>query len=221
MMFENFNATRFESSGVFYNTEFEDILSKIITCYDLMRTDKVSLTNDENAIRDVLLINYLKNNSIRKKINLTNYLFDREIPEDRSLGRTDIKIQTQNTFEDTSAYYIIECKRLDAINTKGETGLNAKYIEYGIHRFASSYYSAHHKTNGMIGFIVESIDIHKNVLEINNLLATNFLNANTTQALQYRNIIADFNYSYCSCHNITGNQVLLYHLMFDFSKNIQ
>jgi len=102
-----------------------------------MLEDNVSLSNDENTIRDVLLINYLRDNSIRKKINLTNYLFDREVPEDRSVGRTDIKIQTQNTFEDTSAYYIIECKRLDGTNTTGTTGLNAKYIENGIYRFAS------------------------------------------------------------------------------------
>lgn len=221
MMFPEPNASQFESSSIFYNTEFEDILSKIIYCYSFMIEDNVSLSNDENTIRDVLLINYLKNNSIRKKINLTNYLFDREVPEDRSLGRTDIKIQTQNTFEDTSAYYIIECKRLDATNATGITGLNARYIENGIYRFASSYYSTHHKTNGLIGFVVELIDINKNVSEINILLATNFINANTTQKLQYRNIVDYFNYSYCSSHHIAGNQVLLYHLMLDFSKNIQ
>jgi len=221
MMFPEPNASKFESSSIFYNTEFEDILSKIITCYSFMLEDNVSLFNDENTIRDVLLINYLRNNSIRKKINLTNYLFDREVPEDRSIGRTDIKIQTLNTFHDTSAYYIIECKRLDATNTNGTAGLNAKYIKNGIYRFASSYYSVHNKTNGMIGFVVESIDINKNVSEINNLLATNYLNAYTTQNLQYRSIIDGFNYSYCSCHNITGNQVLLYHLMLDLSKNIQ
>ena len=221
MMFDNLNATQFESSSIFYNAEFEEILSKIITCYDLMITDKVSLINDENAIRDVLLINYLKNNLVRRKINLTNYLFDREVPEDRSLGRTDIKIQTQNTFEDTNAYYIIECKRLDTTNISGTTGLNAKYIENGICRFVSSYYSTHHRTNGMIGFVVEQLDINKNVSEINNLLATSFVNANTTQGLQHRNIISDFNYSYCSCHNTIDNKVLLYHLMFDFAKNIQ
>ncbi len=220
-MFDNLNASRFEASTIFYNTEFEEILSKIITCYYLMLADKVSLTNDENNIRDVLLINYLKNNTIRRTNNLTNYLFDREVPEDRSLGRTDIKIQTKNTFEDTNAYYTIECKRLDATNISGTTGLNAKYIDNGIARFISSHYQTHLKTNGMIGFVVEPIDIGKNVEEINNLLASNVIRANTIQDLQYKSIIAGFDYSYCSCHNITDNQVLLYHLMFDFSKNIQ
>ncbi len=102
MMFTELNASSYDYNGIFYNAEFEEILSKIITCYNLMLTDNVSLTNDENAIRDVLLINYLNDNPTRKKNKLTDYLFDREVPEDRSLGRTDIKIQTLNTFQDTS-----------------------------------------------------------------------------------------------------------------------
>ncbi len=220
MMFAELNASGFEYNGLFYNAEFEDILSKIISCYNLMLADNVLLTNDENAIRDVLLINYLKDNLIRKRIKLTDYLFDREVPEDRSLGRTDIKIQTLNTFQDTSAYYIIECKRLDATNPNGTTGLNAKYIKNGIYRFASATYSTYYKTNGMIGFVVEPIDVNKNVSSINNLLATEFLAANTTQDLQYREIVTDFDFSYSSCHNVLVNSVVLYHLMLDFSKNI-
>ena len=221
MMFPEPNASQFESSSLFYNSEFEDILSKIIICYNLMLTDNVSLTNDENAIRDVLLIHYLKDNPTREKIKLTNYLFDREVPEDRGLGRTDIKIQTQNTFLDTSAYYIIECKRLDATNTEGTTGLNAKYIDEGIYRFTSEYYSTHYKTNGMIGFIVESIDINTNISSINNLINTNFTNSYTIQDLQFKEIVSDFDYSYSSQHDVRGNHMLLYHLMLDFSKNIQ
>jgi len=220
MIFTELNASGYEYNGIFYNAEFEDILSKIITCYNLMLADNVLFTNDENVIRDVLLINYLKDNAIRKKIKLTDYLFDREVPEDRSLGRTDIKIQTLNTFQDASAYYIIECKRLDATNTTGTTGLNAKYIENGIYRFVSSYYSTHNRTNGMIGFVVESIDINKNVSSINNLLTTSFLDANTTHNLQYREIVADFDFSYCSYHDVDGNNLVLYHLMFDLSKNV-
>lgn len=179
-MFRELNASGYEYNGIFYNAEFEDILSKIISCYNLMIADKVSLINDENAIRNVLLVNYLKDNSIRKKVKLTDYLFDREVPEDRSIGRTDIKIQTLNTFHDTGAYYIIECKRLDATNLNGTTGLNAKYIKYGMYRFVSTTYSAHYKTNGMIGFVVEPMDINANVTSINNLLANNYSEANTT-----------------------------------------
>ena len=57
-----------------------------------MITDNVTLSNDENSNRDVLLKNYLKENQIRKKIGLTDYLFDREVPEDKTIGRTNIKI---------------------------------------------------------------------------------------------------------------------------------
>lgn len=221
MIFTELNASGYEYNGIFYNAEFEDVLSKIIICYNLMIADNVSLTNDENAIRDVLLINYLKDNSIRKKIKLTDYLFDREVPEDRSIGRTDLKIQTLNTFQDTSAYYIIECKRLNATNLNGTTGLNAKYIKDGMYRFASATYSTHYKTNGMIGFVVEPIDISANVTSINNLLANNFSEANTTQDLQYREIVINFGYSYCSSHNVSEDSVVLYHLMFNFSENIK
>lgn len=221
MMFTELNASGYKYTDAFYNAEFEDILTKIITCYYLMIADKVSLTNNENTIRDVLLINYLKDNSIRKKINLTSYLFDREVPEDRSIGRTDIKIQTLNTFQDTSAYYIIECKRLDATNFNGKSGLNAKYVKDGIYRFTSTTYSTHYKTNGMIGFVVEPIDINSNVSTINNLLTTEFPAANTIQELQYRQIVKGFAFSYCSHHSLTKDSIVLYHLMFDFSKNIQ
>ena len=220
MMFGNLEAAEFKYNTIIYNSEFEDILSKIIICYDLMIRDKVSLCNNENDIRDVLMIKYLKNKSIRQNIKLTNYLFDREVPEDKSIGRTDIKIQTLNTFEDVEAYYIIECKRLDKKNPDGISGLNAKYIENGICRFTSETYSSFYKTNGMIGFIVEQMNISENITSINNLLALNFPKINTTQELQYREIYKDFNFSYCSCHKNIDKQIVIYHLMFDFSKNI-
>jgi len=221
MMFTELNASGYEHNGIFYNSEFEDILSKIIICYNLMLADKISLTNDENAIRNMLYLNYLNNDAVRKYVGLQYYYFDRETQEDRTVGRTDIRILTANSFFETAAYYIIECKRLDATNPNGTTGLNAKYIENGISRFTSILYSTHYKTNGMIGFIVESIDINQNVSLINNLLATNFRDRNTTQDIQYREISAGFNFSYCSCHNVEGNNVVLYHLMFDFSKQVK
>jgi hypothetical protein len=219
-MFIELSASGYDYNGIFYNAEFEDILSKIIACNHLMLADNESLTNDENAIRDVLYLNYLNNDAVRKYVGLQHYYFDRETKEDRTIGRTDIRILTANSFLETAAYYIIECKRLDAANPNGKTGLNAKYIENGIYRFASLYYSTHNKTNGMIGFVVESMDINKNVSSINNLLATSFSAANTTQDLQFREVVVDFDYSYCSCHNVDGNSVLLYHLMFDLSMKV-
>src|SRR5690349_10381103 len=142
MTFTELDASRYEYNGKFYNAEFEFVLTRIILCYYLMLKDNVKLPNDENKIRDALLLNYLKNNKIRQDIDLTDYLFDREVPEDRTKGRTDLKIQSINTFLDTDAYFIIECKRLDDINITGINGLNGKYVGGGMFRFASSTYSS-------------------------------------------------------------------------------
>lgn len=221
MMFTELNASGYGHREAFYNAEFEDILSKVIACYNLMLDDNVSLSNDENSIRDVLLINYLKNNAVRRKIELTDYLFDREVPEDRTIGRTDIKIQTLNTFQDTQAYYTLECKRLDAINPSGGTGLNAKYIQNGIYRFAGKTYSTHYKTNAMIGFVVQEMDIHKNVDCINTLLKSSFTEANTIRGLSNRNIVAGFKFCYYSKHSLDNEEIIIYHLMLDFAKNIK
>lgn len=187
-----------------------------------MLSDKVRVMNNENLIRDKLLIKYLKNNEIRNKIQLTKYLFDKEVPEDNTKGRTDIKVQTINTFLDTSAYYIIECKRLNNQNLNGTTGLNAKYIKNGIMRFIDVQYSTNKYLNGMIGFVVEQMDIHANITNINNLLRENFSDANTETFLALLSFIEDFKYQYYSTHKDSGNKkIKLYHLMFDFSKNIE
>lgn len=221
MVFETLSASKYKYKDFFYIHEFEDMLSKIIKCYNLMIEEHFHLENDENKIRDVLMIEYLKNYDIRNKIGLNNFLFDREVAEDIGVGRTDIKISTLNTFSDTSAYYTIECKRLDAKNLNGKSGLNAKYIENGILRYTSQIYSCHYKTNGMIGFVVQELDINGNITSINNLLKNNFVNCSTSQALQPKEIDLDFKYCYSSKHGDLGNEILIYHLMLDFSKNIR
>lgn len=221
MMFTELNASQYEYNGVFFNAEFEELLSKVIACYHLMLADNVTLTNDENSIRDVLLINYLKNNKVRKQVDLVNYLFDREVPEDTTIGRTDIKVQTTNTFKDSGAYYTIECKRLDATNRAGKTGLNAKYIENGIQRYVMKSYNCHYKVNGMIGFITQTIDIHQNTMSINSLLTSDYKHITTTQLLTGKTILSGFDFSYFSTHNSRDEELTIYHLMFDFSKNVR
>lgn len=221
MIFTEINASNYGFNEVFYNAEFEEILSKIIVCYQLMLADNVTLSNNENQIRDVLYLNYLNNDKVRKSIGLLDYYFDRETQEDRTTGRTDLRIITPNSFMETEAYYIIECKRLDTSNPNGTTGLNGRYIEKGICRFVSQTYSAHYKTNGLIGFIVEAMDINANVASLNNLLKANFTVANTVQELIYRGITTGFNFTYCSAHRTKKDRILLYHLMLDFSKKIK
>ena len=221
-MFGSLDASNFNGSTLFYEKQFEEILSKISVCYQLMKADKVVLENDENKIRDLLLLNYLKNNEIRRKVDLLQWHFEREVQEDHSIGRTDIKVISPNTFEKQEAYYILECKRLDNTNTTGTTGLNAKYIENGIDRFIAKYYSSYYRVNGMIGFIVEDLKIDENVKSINTLLTTSFSSIATKQEITKDSFIDDFEYHYNSIHADKDNDELkIYHLMFDLSENIQ
>lgn len=219
MMFSELDATVYKYNSLFYNAEFENILSKVIACYNRMLSDNVSLTNNENSIRDYMLYNYLKRQWFKEKHGITNYLFDPELPE--NTGRVDIRIMPVNPLINDEAYYVIECKRLNAKNQNGKTGLNAEYVSEGICRFVSKKYSTYYKTNGMIGFIVESIDIHKNVTAINTLLNNSFPQANTCRLLRNHIIVKDFEFSYSSIHNRDADEIIIYHLMFDFAKNIQ
>ncbi|MCL2722101.1 MAG: hypothetical protein FWD47_12300 [Treponema sp.] len=215
------NASVFDHSSVFYNHEFENILIGIINCYKLIITCKVVLPNDENEIRNKIVgDDYLNNNQVRKKLGIIDYIFEPEAPE--KTGRVDIKIiSRQSTFIDTKAYYIIECKRLDNKNTTGTTGLNAKYINDGIARFASEKYSMYGNTAGMIGFVVEEMDIHQNILDIRTLLNQHFFaHVSTEEAFAHKTIVTDFKFSYYSIHKIDGVSKIIYHLMFDFSNNI-
>lgn len=180
-------------NGTNGKTRFNILILSIYKCYELMIKDKILLPNLENDIRDILLYNYLNNNEIRNKLDFSNFLFDPEVPENS--GRSDIKVQTYDTFQDTKAYYIIECKRLD-----GYSNLNKEYIKNGIDRFLSAKYSSYYKINAIIGFIVKDINIDKNIQKIGTFF----------------NIIEN-NKLYHSNHK----DLKLYHLMMDFSKNIK
>ncbi len=220
-MFDNLDSTIYEYGESIYFDEFRVLIQKIVICYCLMLGDDLELEKDENKIRDVLLINYLKNNLVRKRIKLGDFIFDREVPEDRSRGRTDIKIQTNQSFVDTDAYYIIECKLLNSVNPRGVSGFNAKYITEGLMRFITGKYSCYYGLNGMIGFIVESIEIEQNIVYINDLINHNFPETNTIQNLQREDFIEKFEFIYSSRHDtVVNNPILLYHLMLDFSENI-
>ena len=179
--------------------------------------------NKEVEIRDVLYNKYLNNNEVRGQVGL-NYNIDCEPAEYRNgkcSGYIDLKIFSGNSLTDTSAYYIIECKRLDNQNLNGTTGLNAEYIKNGIMRFVSGQYSTNKYLNGMIGFVVEQMDIPANITNINKLLRENFSDANTETVLTFHNFIKDLKYQYYSIHkDIKDRKIKLYHLMFDFSANI-
>ncbi len=178
-------------------TRFKTLMFTIYKCYELMIKDKLILPNLENNIRDILLYDYLNNNKIRQTLDFSNFLFDPEVPENS--GRSDIKVQTYDTFQNTKAYYIIECKRLDGYAT-----LNKEYIKNGINRFLTTEYppkySSFYKISGMIGFVVKDIDIDENIQKIGSFF-------NTIQ----KDKVYDSNHE----------SLKFYHLMMDFSKNIE
>ena len=194
----------------------------------LQNDDKwgVAVSNNEEKIRDLLYSQYLNNNDVRNSIGLNfNIVCEpAEYSEDgKCTGYVDLRVFSRNSLTDTSAYFIIECKRLDNQNLKGETGLNAKYIKDGIMRFVNKQYSANKHLNGMIGFVVESMNISGNIDNINNLLKNKYACSNTLTKLTVTDFIQDFDYQYYSEHKVIEKhkKVKLYHLMFDFSKNMQ
>lgn len=222
-MFPSLDATNFKSSAFLYDKKLENILSKITYCYNMMITDNIILENNENKIRDVLLYKYLKNNDTRKVLGFISEQlhFESEVREDHSVGRTDIKIISPNTFEKQEAYYTIECKRLDEKFSTGISGLNQKYINEGMQRFTSKYYSSHYRVNAMIGFIVDKIDVHLNITKINTLLLAS-PSLTTLKQITQDNFISNFEYHYYSKHmDIDNDELKIYHLMFDFNLNIQ
>lgn len=226
MVFNLPDASVFAESVNFYSAEFEDILAKVVLCYRMMINGGVAVSNNEEKIRDLLYSQYLNNNDVRNRIGLNfNIVCEpAEYSEDgECTGYVDLRVFSRNSLTDTSAYFIIECKRLDNQNLKGETGLNAKYIKDGIMRFVNKQYSTNKHLNGMIGFVVESMNITDNIDNINNLLKNKYACSNTLTKLTVTDFIQDFDYQYYSEHKITEKQkkVKLYHLMFDFSKNMQ
>lgn len=228
MIFTELNASGYEHNTTFYQNEFEDILRGVIVCYNTICSSNISLLNDENEIRNAILKNYLKNDSFKKaNFNLSNYHFDYETIENK--GRADIRILPINPYVNDQAYYVIECKRLDNQNLNGTTGLNAEYVKNGVCRFVTDYYSSYFGINGMIGFVVDDMCIDKNIPHLNSLLTQDLINdrketvnAKLTQEITPIKISGEFDYSYTSNHKInTQNEVILYHLMLNFSKNIQ
>lgn len=222
-MFNSLDPSAFPGSEDFYIAEFEIILTKIVCCYKMMIGNGDTVPNKEEKIRDILYNRYLNNNKVRNQIGLCfNIVCEpAEYINGECSGYVDLRIFSRNSLADTSAYYIIECKRLNNQNLRGKTGLNAEYIGSGIMRFVSGQYSTNKYLNGIIGFVVVQMDIDANVENINHLLKETFSEANTESVLTSLNFIRDFQYQYYSLHKGTDNKkIKLYHLMFDFSANM-
>ena len=221
------NATSFVYSQTRRNFSFESILTTCVDVYNVIIGSAIQLANDENTIRDEFL-KYLQDMCFKQSHELKTLKFDKETSE--NTGRADLRVlPTKDEYVNDEEYYIIECKRLDAKNLYGTSGLNAEYVKNGICRFVSGYYSTYYGCNAMFGFVVEHVDIGNDIVNsINSMLNVTMVNdhdidvnANVIQQMCYQDFANSYPYSYISTHtHFSGNELILYHLMFDFSNNI-
>jgi hypothetical protein len=226
-MTNDMNPSMFVGTVNFKQKEFEQILYGCYKVYKSIIQRGTLFKNNENSISDGIMV-YLADDSFKNTtFPLGNYHFEPETREGK--GRTDIKILPINPYEGNDAYYLIECKRLNNKNVVGKTGMNAEYIKNGICRFITEFYSSYYNCNGMFGFVVDSMDIDTNISNINTMLNRDFINdknkivnAKVIQNLSKINIVENFEFTYLSKHKTKSNkEITLYHLMFDFSKNIR
>ena len=207
----------------------QDILVKILQCSEMMVADyKISgkrIRNHEEHIRNVLYNEYLNDNRIVEKIGLNKFHFEAEVPENYQnhtpIGRVDLKVINQDTFTQKDAYFIIECKRID-----GGVRLNKAYVTDGINRFLShkrnqSKYSSYYGVNCMLGFVVNRIDIDKNMTKIN--LIHQEINTLKKKATDINEYIFNehFKFTYVSNYSMSNNILKLYHAFYDFSLIIK
>lgn len=196
----------------YIDENFEFILTQIQNCYKKMLIDYDFVENNENKIKNRLYKDYLDKQSIIDDLKLNGYRFKTEtafVDENyNEKGYSDIEvIDLIGSLKNINSFYIIECKRIDGVNSHHQSSLNNKYINEGINRFIVEKYPTHNKVNAMLGFVVKNIDINSNSIHF-------------TDFVQYK-FIEDFEFSYRSNHNTnTNKKITLYHLMLDFSSKI-
>ena len=149
---------------------YQDIENVIIQSIKYMSLVKTNVNFIENEITDIWISTTLMNDSYRKQNNVLLYRFDRETQENylpAKTGHVDVKVTISPiSFENVSAYYIIECKRID-----GKLKLNKEYYINGIKRFVSksnNYYTFYNNKAMMVMYIKnDNIDIQKCIKSIN------------------------------------------------------
>ncbi|WP_167450451.1 hypothetical protein [Sphingobacterium multivorum] len=192
----------------YQDRDLKYILFCIYSCYLEILNSSVLVKNDENSIRDLFICDdYLDNHQLKEKLGIGQYKFDKEIQIQD--GRVDIRVLDMIKIMkgDYRPYYFIECKRLDGANSQRKNSLNNKYLNDGLSRFITEKYPTYLEANGMIGFVVENIDIGDNSKHFPDF--------------QYDNFIENFKFTYRSCHvTQTLKRIVLYHLMLDFSSKL-
>lgn len=200
--------------------DLEQITSYIMEICELLIEDFTrknrKLPNNENRIRSIMLEEYLDNDSIRRNHDMLDYSFTPETQENYDgkgnyIGRADIRIKLKTDFDKHSAYYIIECKRID-----GTEDLNKKYIEEGVVRFITQKYSAYYGKNIMLGFVVKEINMSDNVKKIEDLQSINLdarIQGNFTRVYKGKNCEM-----YQCFYQIEKGGLELRHIFSDFSN---
>jgi len=216
------NANTFFPTQQFRDESLASLLECCVEIYKDIVAKNKQVENQEEKIRDLFYDDYLNNDDYRYSHDILNR-FDFTAESKEKTGYLDIRAKSINPYISTKAYYCIECKRLD-----GKSHLNAEYIKNGICRYVIDYYSTYFDKNAMFGFVVEQIDIDKNTENINGLLSYDYINqqgvtvnAKAKKSIQHFNFANDYPYSYISTHtHASGKEIVLYHLMFDFSNNV-
>ena len=200
--------------------DLEQISGYIMETCELLAEDFTrksrKLPNHENRIRSILLEEYLDNDIMRKKYDMSDYSFTPETQENYDgegnyIGRADIRVKLKTDFDKHSAYYIVECKRID-----GTEDLNKKYIEEGVARFITQKYSAYYGKNMMLGFVVREINMSDNVKKIENLQ-----NKNSDARIRgnFKMIRKEKNCEMYQCvYQIEQGELELRHIFSDFSN---
>lgn len=208
---------------MFQKDDFERISEFILEVCDKTREEYEStnekLVNNENHIRTIMLEKYMRNIDFCKGHQMSDYRFDLETPENYDgngdyIGRADIRIILKTDFTNYNAYYLIECKRID-----GTVDLNKKYVNQGVFRFTTQYYSSYYSKNIMLGFVVKQVDLTNNsrkIEELQNSSDHEFMHGNFQ-------LIVDNKYQkmYTCMYNTEFGTLELRHIFTDISKVIK
>lgn len=198
----------------FYNKIITALINGCKLMVDDCYCNSTTIPNHEEKIRTYLLENYLENDMVRHSLELDDVPI-RFLPEvlenyDKAtgtyVGRTDIRVVSDDWLRNGKDYYIIECKRID-----GTKVLNKKYVDEGICRFIGSppKYSSYNNRNIMLGFVVKNIDYKIVVSEISNI-----------HDKKIGGFITPIKSSkdYYLCESIYTNELVLGHIFYNISN---
>lgn len=221
------NASNFIGTQTFSNGEFESLLGCCVGIYNEFIGNNLRCDGEEEKIRDVFF-DKLNDDVYRENHPILQYYHFEKEPQENT-GFLDIKVKTLNPYGSTKAYYCIECKKLGVDNKGYTTGLNIEYVKDGICRFVNDYYSSYFGRNVMFGFLVNKVCVQTEIIDsINSKLNKDYINtqgvtvnAKGKTGLQYDDFAEGYPYSFVSTHtHVSGTELVLYHLLFDFSNNI-